>query len=44
MQLHSKRVFSVPFLQNTTGGLVLIIAVSILVKGELATETVNYDN
>ena len=31
-----------PFLQNTRGRLVLIIAVSIVVKGELANETVNY--
>ena len=33
-----------PFLQNTTGRLLLIIAVAIVVvKGELADETVNYD-
>ena len=32
-----------PFLQNTTRRLLLIIAVSIVVKGELANETVNYD-
>ena len=32
-----------PFLQNTTGRLLLVIAVSIVVKGELANETVNYD-
>ena len=31
------------FLQNTTGRLLLIIAVSIVVKGELTNETVNYD-
>ena len=31
------------FLQNTTGWLLLIIAVSIVVKGELAKEIVNYD-
>ena len=31
-----------PFLQNTTGRLLLIIAVSI-VKGKLANETLNYD-
>ena len=31
------------FLQNTTGRLPLIIAVSIVVKGELANETVHYD-
>ena len=32
-----------PFLQNSTGRLSLIIAVSIVVKGVLANETVNYD-
>ena len=32
-----------PFLQNTTGRLPLIIAVSIVVKEELTNETVNYD-
>ena len=32
-----------PFLQNTTGRLLLIIAVSIVVKEELTNETVNYD-
>ena len=32
-----------PFLQNTTGRLLLIIAVSMVMKGELANETVNYD-
>ena len=31
------------FLQNTTGRLLLIILVSILVKRELANEAVNYD-
>ena len=31
------------FLQNTTDRLLLIIAVSIAVKGELANETVDYD-
>ena len=30
-------------MQNTTGRLLLIIVVSIVVKGELANETVNYD-
>ena len=30
-------------MQNTTGRLLLVIAVSIVVKGELANETVNYD-
>ena len=32
-----------PFFQNTTGRLLLIIAVSIVVKGQLANEAVNYD-
>ena len=32
-----------PFLQNSTGRLILIIAVSIVAKGVLANETVNYD-
>ena len=32
-----------PFLQNSTGQLLLIIVVSIIVKGVLANETVNYD-
>ena len=31
------------FLQNTIGQLLLIIAVLIVVKGELANQTVNYD-
>ena len=31
------------FLRNTIGRLLLIIAVSIVVKGELTNETVNYD-
>ena len=31
-----------PFLQNTTGQLLVIIAVSIVLNGELANETVNY--
>ena len=31
------------FLQNSTGRLLLIIAVSIVAKGVLAHETVNYD-
>ena len=30
-------------MQNTTGWLLLIIAVSIVVRGELPNETVNYD-
>ena len=34
---------STPFLQNSTGRLILIIAVSIVAKGVLAKETVNYD-
>ena len=33
----------IPFLQNTTGRTFLIIAMSIVVKGELAKETVKYD-
>ena len=33
----------IPFLQNTTGRLLLIIAVSIVVKGKLAGETASYD-
>ena len=33
-----------PFLQNTTARLLLIIAVSIVVKGELANKTINYDS
>ena len=33
----------IPFLQNTTGRPLLIIAVSIVMKGELAKKTVNYD-
>ena len=32
-----------PFLQNTTERLLLAVAVSIVVKGELANETGNYD-
>ena len=32
-----------PFLQNSTGRLLLIIAVSIIAKGVLANETVNYE-
>ena len=31
------------FLQNTTGRLLLILAVSIVMKRELGNETVNYD-
>ena len=31
------------FLRNTNGRLFLIIAVSIVVKGELTNKTVNYD-
>ena len=35
----------IPFLQNTTRRLLLIIAVStvLVMQGELASETVNYD-
>ena len=32
-----------PFLQNTIGRLLLIIAESIVVKGELVNENLNYD-
>ena len=32
-----------PFLQNTTRRLFLIVAVSMVVKGELANENLNYD-
>ena len=32
-----------PFLQNSTCQLILIIAVSIVAKGVMANETVNYD-
>ena len=32
-----------PFLQNSTGRLLLIIAASIVAKGVLPNETVNYD-
>ena len=32
-----------PFFQNTTGRLLLIMAVSIVVNGELVNEAVNYD-
>ena len=32
-----------PFLQNSTGRMLLIIAVSIVAKGVLANKTVNYD-
>ena len=32
-----------PFLQNSTGRLLLIIAVSIVAKGVLANQTVNYE-
>ena len=31
------------FLQNTTGRLLLLIAVSVVVKGKLANESVHYD-
>ena len=33
-----------PFLQNITGRLLLIVAVSIVVKGKLANQTINYRN
>ena len=35
--------FGISFLQNSTGRLLLIIAVSIVAKGVLANETVNYE-
>ena len=31
-----------PFMENTTGRLLLMIAVSIVVKGKLANEIINY--
>ena len=37
------KVVRTPFLQNITGRLLLIIAVSIIIKGELAKESVNND-
>ena len=40
----SAKFVETAFLQNATGRLLLIIAVSIVVKGELANETVNYDS
>ena len=33
----------IPFLQNTTGRLLLIMAASIVVKEELANKIVNFD-
>ena len=33
----------IPFLQSTTGRLLLMIVLSILMKGELVNETVSYD-
>ena len=33
----------IPFFQNSTGRLLLIIAVSIVKKGVLASETLNYE-
>ena len=39
----SKFVWIPPFLQYTTERLLLIVAVSIIVKGKLTNETVNYD-
>ena len=41
--VNSAKFVRIPILQNTTGRLLLIIAVSIVVKGELENETVNYD-
>ena len=37
------RIVGTTFSQNTTGRLLLVTTVSIVVKGELANETVNYD-
>ena len=34
---------TIPILQNTTRRLLLMIAVSVVVRGELANETVNYN-
>ena len=42
--MKSAKFVETAFLQNATGRLLLIIAVSIVVKGELANETVNYDS
>ena len=38
---HQVKLFLLIHLRDTTGRLFLIIAVSIVVKGELANETVN---
>ena len=37
------RIYENTFLQNNTGRLILIIAVSIVAKGVLSNENVNYD-
>ena len=37
------KIVKTPFLQNRTGRLLLVIAVSIVVKQVFATETANYD-
>ena len=37
------KLVGTPFFQNTTGQPLLIIAVATVVKGELVSETVNYD-
>ena len=41
--MKSAKFVATPFLQNTNRWLLLIIAVSIVVKGELASKTINYD-
>ena len=41
--MKSAKFVGTHFLQNTNQWLLLIIAVSIVVKGELANKTVNYD-
>ena len=38
-----KKFARTPFLQNSSGRLLLIIAVSIVAKGVLANQTVNYE-
>ena len=41
--MHFGKIVRILFLQNNTGRQLLIIAVSIVAKEELANETVNYD-
>ena len=40
--MHFPKFVRTIFLKNTTGRLLLIMAVAIIVKGELANETINY--